>query len=304
MKLDVSKILRWSWVLGLAVMSGCSGQSTPTPSRSPVSPETPRLEGFEQIEPGVLFREHQISRGETTMRIWTYVPAEPPPAPGSRGLILIAPAGSNLLTGMRLSEGDRTEHLPYVAAGYVLVAYDLDGAVQEGASQAEMAIAIQRFFSARLGVDNAIAALDDALAGLPEVDPQRVFTAGHSSAGTLALQVAAHEPRIRGAVAYAPVSDLRSHFGELLATLQPSDPLAEAIAAMSPMTLASKLHQVMLFHAVDDSVVPIEQTRAMQKAIAASGGEATVEAVDRGDHYEAMIREGIPRAIDWLDAQR
>ena len=50
--------------------------------------------------------------------------------------------------------------------------------------------------------------LEYVLARLPEVDPERLYVAGHSSAAIWALLFAEHEPRIKGCIAYAPLADL------------------------------------------------------------------------------------------------
>ena len=59
---------------------------------------------------------------------------------------------------------------------------------------------------ARFGVSDGLTALDAALAKYPQIDPKRVYVAGHSSAGTLALQLAAAAPdRLKACVAFAPI---------------------------------------------------------------------------------------------------
>lgn len=77
-----------------------------------------------EIAKGVLFSE--IPAGDNRPKIWLYtpnpVPTKPVPA------IFIAPAGSGSIFGMRLAEGDQAEHIPYAAAGYIVVAYELSGA--------------------------------------------------------------------------------------------------------------------------------------------------------------------------------
>ena len=57
---------------------------------------------------------------------------------------------------------------------------------------------------------------DYVLAKVPEVDPARIYAAGHSSAATHALLLAEHEPRLAGVIAYAPAIDVPKRFGPLL----------------------------------------------------------------------------------------
>ena len=48
-------------------------------------------------------------------------------APKSLPCVLIAPAGSTCWRAWTLGDGDSPEHMPYVKAGYAVLAYELDG---------------------------------------------------------------------------------------------------------------------------------------------------------------------------------
>jgi dipeptidyl aminopeptidase/acylaminoacyl peptidase len=58
-------------------------------------------------------------------------------------------------------------------------------------------------------VEDALAA-SEALAKLPEVDPQRLFVCGHSAGGTLALLAAMSSTRFRAAAAFSGSPDQRT----------------------------------------------------------------------------------------------
>ena len=83
--------------------------------------ELPR---FPELPPGAAViggRLHQVrlqgSGPGESMQLWVYLPTAA--AQGGRvPCVMIAPAGSPLVTGMALSAGDRPEHTPYVQAGY------------------------------------------------------------------------------------------------------------------------------------------------------------------------------------------
>ena len=60
-------------------------------------------------------------------KLWIYEPE----GSEKRPCILIAPAGSTLMEGMSLGEEDQDEHVPYVQAGFVVIAYSLDGGSDE-----------------------------------------------------------------------------------------------------------------------------------------------------------------------------
>src|SRR5262249_51971365 len=136
-------------------------------------------------------------------------------------LVLVPPAGSTLFAGMAMGEGDRAEHYPYVRAGFAVASFDIDGQVAnlEKASDAAGLKGAQGVRHAQAGLVNAKAALDFVLAKVASVDPDRVYIAGHSSAATLALLVAEHEPRIKTCAAYAPVTDVEARLAEVIPQL-------------------------------------------------------------------------------------
>lgn len=56
----------------------------------------------------------------------------------------------------------------------------------------------------------------DHLAGLPYVDPDRIYVGGHSTGGTLALLVAASEAPVAGVVAFGPVPYIMDYGGDFM----------------------------------------------------------------------------------------
>ena len=268
-----------------------SAPATPAPSAEPNLEESAAAAGFESLEAGILWREDHVAHdaGETT--VWSYRPEH---VDGRLPLVLIAPAGSILITGMDLGDGDRPEHLPYVREGMLVVSYSLTGAMGPDASDAEFDAATYAFLEKSFGgLVDMRAALDHALATLP-VDPERVFIAGHSSAATHALLAAEAEPRIRAVAAYAPVVDLVAHFRR-----QGVDDAAfdEAVLAFSPHAHAGRLRQPsLLFIAEDDDGISLEEMRAFHSSLPANPRREFV-VVPSGGHYLAMIREGVPAGI-------
>ncbi|RKH08514.1 peptidase [Corallococcus sp. CA053C] len=59
-------------------------------------------------------------------------------------------------------------------------------------------------------VDDVVAAID-FVAQRSDVDPARVYVAGHSTGGTLALMAAVLSPRLKGAYAFGPVEDVSGY---------------------------------------------------------------------------------------------
>jgi dipeptidyl aminopeptidase/acylaminoacyl peptidase len=205
---------------------------------------------------------------------------------------------------MGLGEADQPEHYPYAQAGMVVVAFELDGPVDdlETASNAEIRAAYDRFVAAGAGIVNARNAFLYASTQIPAVDPNRIYIAGHSSAATLALLSAAHEPRLAGAIAYAPCTDLLGRYG--IAAYQLAMVLPDCrsfLAAGSPVNHVARIRSpVFLFHAEDDSNVPIDESRRFADKLRAAGGKLAFRTVPSGDHYDSMIDQGVPQAIEWL----
>ncbi len=239
-----------------------------------------------------------------TMRIYM-PPGES--APGSRPLVIVAPAGSTLIAGNSVDGLEyHDETLPYAAAGAVVIMFSLDGPMnEEDEEESSYGLAYQQFRDAGAGTLNAKVTLDYALAKIPSVDPKRITIAGHSSAGTLSLLYAAHEPRLAAAVAYCPCVDVETRVEWAIDEFGDGDlfkGLKEFTQKSSPMTHTDKVKcPVFLFHAIDDSNTPYADTMKYHERLKAAGKDSTMsEPPAHGDHYQPMIDEGIPRAIQWM----
>jgi dienelactone hydrolase len=267
----------------------------------------------QEIEPGITL--HEIKLGPPRIppgslpgyggKLWLYLPSGEHPAK-SLPCVLITGAGSNLLSGMDLADGDRPEHLPYVRAGFAVLAFELDGSLQnkQNASAQERVQAMFTFLNARAGLVNAHIALEYVLAKVPQVDPQRISAAGHSSAGTLAVLFAENEPRLKACVAFAPALDLEERFGADTITKFKKAGVADLAVLYSPKNNEDKLKvPLFLFHAQDDSNLPFGVSQTFADELKAKGKPVTLDLVATGDHYDSMINEGIPHAIAWLNEQ-
>jgi dienelactone hydrolase len=221
--------------------------------------------------------------------------------------ILTAPAGTNLLTGTRVGSKDRPEHVAYLAAGYVVVCYSLDGHFDKrdkSATRAGSVEAYHRFVAAHAGLANARNALEFVLAKIPAVDPLRIYAAGHGSAATMALLFAEHEPRLQGCVAYAPVTDLERQFR--IAFADPDEPeripgITTLARRMSPQTHAASIGcPVFLFYADNDNVNMVRDIGRFAEQLHALGKQAAICHVPTGGHHDSMLVTGIPEATAWL----
>ena len=262
----------------------------------------PELGQGQRLEPGVLFHEVNILWQGAANKLWVYLPEGQTQT--KIPCILIAPAGTRLFHGSTLGLGDRPEHLPYVRAGFAVVAYELDGPLEDESDQATIRAA-RLFKKAEAGLNNARAALDYALAKIPQIDPSRIYTAGHSSAGTTSLLVAEREPRIRACIAFAPVTNVEKFLGrEAIRAFSYAIPdYQEFIKRTSPHAWVYNLRRpLFLFHAEDDENVAIAETEEFADEASKYSASVTFVRASKGGHYEAMLNEGIPKAIEWLKA--
>ncbi|MCA9058857.1 MAG: prolyl oligopeptidase family serine peptidase, partial [Planctomycetaceae bacterium] len=225
---------------------------------------------------------------------------------------LVAPAGTNLLQGNPLDGADyHDETLPYAEAGFLSIQYSLDGAVYNEDDTAEMTKAYRQFRAAGAGTVNTRCVIEFVKQRLPEVDPRRIYVAGHSSAGTVSLLAAETFPNdVAACIAYAPCSDPEAFHadapGFLLNTIFPG--FRSLDQHYSPIRKADQLKcPLFLFQATDDSVVEAAETKKMAEAARKHNNQVTYSEVGFGDHYDSMIQQGIPKAISWLrtiDASR
>lgn len=238
------------------------------------------------------------------MQMFVYLPAEPA-GPATLPCVLVAPAGTILLTGNGVTDDYHKEALPYVEAGCVVVRYSLDGSVDDMDNPAQLEAGIQAFMKAEGGTVNGRNALEYVLQNLPQVNPRRIFVAGHSSAGTVALCMAAVEPRLAGCIAYAACADPEARLRDVLENNGPAYALLmQFLAAASPMKHASEIKcPVMVFHALDDSNVAYSEALNYVATLKSAGVETHFVTAASGDHYQPMIDEGIPAGIRWLQQQ-
>ena len=256
-----------------------------------------------------MFHEVRLPGGDKpgfAGKLWLYLPSGDH-ADQSLPCVLITAGGSNLLEGIHLSEYTRAEQLPYVRAGFAVLAYELDGALPGGATPARPRClnSTRRRWrgSSRLGLGWSMrsVALQFVLKKVPQVNPRRIYTAGHSSAATTAMLFAEHEPTIRGCAAYAPAINLVKHFGAEVVQILHGAALDDLTVRHAPINHESKLScPILLFHARDDGTVPVADTEACAERLNTLGKSVTLVVVPSGGHNDSMIREGIPRGIAWL----
>ncbi|HEY9669559.1 MAG TPA: hypothetical protein V6C91_22285, partial [Coleofasciculaceae cyanobacterium] len=171
------------------------------------------------------------------MTLWIYKPVSVKvPTP----VVFIAPAGTNLIEGNNLNVADMPEHLPYAQEGMIVVAYSLSGYADKQASEEADDAAIKQFIRSKMGLINAQIAIDYAFSKIAQIDRERVFAVGHSSAGMLSLQLAIHDSRITHCIAYNPASTYQWNFPDEIreSFIRYYEGLGQAFQAYDPLNHA------------------------------------------------------------------
>lgn len=283
---------------------GCSSDPEPTKPGGPIMAKTlPELGKPTKTLPSVSKYEIALPIDKPTNRVWIYLPE---PAKAKVPCILIAPAGSPLFHGIAMAYEDELEHVPYAKAGYAVIAYDLDGDTGQQRPTTQQALAAaQAFKDSKAGLQNEKDALDYALAKVPQIDPNRIYMVGHSSAGAHALLMASQDPRIKACVGFAPVSEVADRMDpKAIETLDKNIPgFRDFVNWLSPDHHLDTLKcPVLIFHAKDDDVVPVEMSIDFQKKLAKTNKNTVLKLVEKGGHYQSMLDQGIPAAIKWLNS--
>lgn len=298
------------FIVSLLLLIGCKTSQSRLPQVSENKQknldikEMPTLPTAEKKEEGIIVHKVKLDKKDESSNVWIYLPekTESKKLP----VVLIAAAGSYLFNGVSLGQGDQPEHLPYVRKGYAVIAYETPGSLKgvdlEQVEDSRLLKAINDFKNSKAGLINEQNALNYALEKVPSLDSDRIYVAGHSSAATLSLIVAANDPRIKAAIAYAPATELEKKLSDALDHFNNYVPgFKDFIKENSPKNNISKINiPVFIFQAEDDSVIPIEDTNKFVSELQKVNSNVTFITAKKGDHYDSMIQEGLPKGIDWL----
>lgn len=303
-------ILGLSFIISLLFVACTNSKNlnaqTSSDKIAPLDAKTlPPLPSPQKIEDGIIAYKIKLDKADEASNVWIYLPEKP--VDKKLPVVLITAAGSYLWNGTGLDQGDQPEHLPYVRKGYAVIAYEtpgsLDGVDMQRVEDARLLKAAKDFKYSKAGLNNEQNALNYALDKIPVLDVERIYIAGHSSAATHALLVAANESRIKAAIAYAPATDLEKSLADIL---EPFDKhifgFKNFIKESSPNNNISKIKiPVFIFQAKDDSVVPIENTKTFVSELEKVNSNVTFVIAENGNHYDSMIQQGIPKGIEWLN---
>ena len=266
-----------------------------------------------EIEPGITFQEvdlgppHPSKPPGSSGKIWLYLPAGNHAA---RSLPCVLISDNRLLPffGIELFETNQREHLPYARAGFAVVAFEVDGALDDPskADREQLGQAMVQFFRANNGLVNAGVAFEYASKKIPAVDPNRISIVGRSVSGTLALIYASGESRIQSCVAIEPINDVeayctRSYGAELIGNIKKDD-IGDPFGKHSPKNRESFINcpLFLLYDAQGDSagdLVPFINRRR------AAGKPIMVKTFSKGSE-DILFEQAIPAAVAWLKQQQ
>ncbi len=220
-------------------------------------------------------------------------------APGSIPCLLAAPAGTNLMTGANTGPYFES-HIPYLEAGFAIMDYELDGSPEYATNESE---ATRAFIDSQAGLVNSRNVIDFIQQKMPMVNPKQIFAVGHSSGGTHVLLLGEHDTRLAGVVAYAACCDVPNRIPAFLAKLlsHSEKRIGDFLIQSSPNTHAARMNcPVLLCHAKDDSNVPVSDSQEMHQLLQAAGKQSELHLTEDGDHYNEMLDQCIPVAIEWM----
>ncbi|MFI5380259.1 MAG: hypothetical protein ACHRHE_13250 [Tepidisphaerales bacterium] len=232
--------------------------------------------------------------------LWVYMPLQQKGTPRSVGCVFVAAGGPGMLPGSRLSEDQRDEHVVLAKAGFAVVAYDVEGAVPRANAVGPAAIGpLVGFMAADGGVADGRLAIEYVLRHVPEADPSRLYAAGAGSSGTVALLLAAGDPRIRGCAVRAPIVDLATPLAPYKERLNEMvQDAGSFLADHSPVNrIGAATVPVWVFHAEDDGDVPISESVRLSQASA----KVTVDRHAAVGDATRRLEIGRARAVVWLD---
>ena len=276
----------------LVITSGCMNHYLIYPERDP---------------PGIATWTEDVTRGPLRVHLeWAQ-----PPGFGPFPTVIVHPEAGRTAADMKGVARDLTAH------GYLAVAVDywrlIDGTFQRNT------------FAWREASD-PVAALQIVRAQ-PRVDRARIAALGFSQGGIYSLLMAAHAPDVRAVVAYYPVTDFRMWFDterndwgfrvafrviewyfrrESGATTD--EEFEQMLHRASPMTYVDTLRApVLLVHGADDTSAPVEDSRRLERALAARGRDVQIIVVPGAGHVfnfkdPEAARRTWDATLDWLRA--
>ena len=300
-------VLLLVWVVGLLVKAGSGGPAAFNPA-SVALPSFPERPALQPLPGGASFTSAELpvppGKPGSAGKLFVYLPAGNH-QPESLPCVFCAPEGGTLLSGVSLTERDRGEHLAWVEAGFAVVAYEQDGPLSSQGRlivREELCAAYPKFAAAQAGLVNARNAIEYTLSRVFEVDRKRLYAAGFGSAGTMALLLAAHEPRLRGCAAINPMPDPAEDATACSMVRDWLDKSAmEFLRRSSPATHARRVQcPVYIFHDANDMWHDIERSKVLAAKLQGLGKNVTLDIGGGAMPFGRGMAGGMATVIRWM----
>ena len=147
---------------------------------------------------------------------------------------------------------------------------------------------------------------------------QRLWVGGFGFGGVLALDLAAHEERVRGVATFATPADVAAWAGtperfhaaviasgaiDRAMPLEDPETLTKGINSFDPVASIAKVppRRILVVHGADDMIVPVESAREL---VAAAGGPAELRIIQGAGHWLRSDPRMVATLIGWLDRIR
>jgi dipeptidyl aminopeptidase/acylaminoacyl peptidase len=228
----------------------------------------PAPQNWAQVKPPAGVREVTYTSGKLNLKAWVDAPAGKQP---------LKPAVLYLHGGFAFDSEDWDQCKPFRDAGFVTMTPILRGENGQPGS-------FSMFYDE---VDDVVAAAE-ALAATPGVDPNRIFVAGHSAGGTLAMLAAMTSKRFKGCASFSgsPDQQLFVRMGEVDPPFNEED--FKELSMRSPLAFPRSFNcPARLYWGDDELFVFGFATRKLAEKARAAGKD--VQSVEiPGDHFTAV----------------
>jgi dienelactone hydrolase len=269
-------------------------------------------------DPEVMVYQVAFPRGTYVSRFLVFLPTKP--AKPKLPCLFIAPSATAPLYGQTIDEETVVywHYINYAKAGYAVIAYDVDGYIDQigrinettlGTQPDKIVInSLKAYKASDAGVLNAKLAIDYAVARLPQIDPDAMYTAGSGAGGTISLMVAATDKRIKAAIAYSPTTDVPKQYSSLVETISKAVPgYKDFIDRSSPHRNIEKMNKpIFIFHDDRLTTASLEDTTNFVALVKKNNPliSLTHDQDKEFPNGDGMTSTSINQAIEWLNSQQ
>jgi dienelactone hydrolase len=215
---------------------------------------------------------------------------------------MLSAAMSDPLEGDTTNERQIEEAAGFVENGFAVMIYDTSRYSFSTRPQDEWAC-VMEFMQSEGGMHFARNAINLLAARAVMVDMNRLYAVGHGGAGTMALNLAANDKRIRAVATLSPMCDLVKQLGRPMADVEAKLKLkgvGDFAVRNSPINRVKDLKCPVLVLSDPRSGTGIGDDTAFVAAMKAAGNTVAVDSI-KPEEGKAFLREVLaPQVAKWL----